>query len=405
MPSLDWFHQSRYGLFIHWGAYSVAARGEWVLNRERIPFDVYRTRYVDEWKAECYDPEAWVALAKEAGMGYLVLTTRHHDGFALWDSTVNPFNAARLGPKRDLIAPFVEAVRKAGLRIGFYYSPAAWVHPDYPGATFRDWPSDGDWKDEAARQRFIAYYRAELRELMTRYGQIDYLWYDGCIPGNLDGSETNKELRRLQPEMLITERNGAPYDIHVSEQAIRPAPPGQAWEACLTLNNNWAYHAGDSDYKSPKSILELLLATSTAGGNLLLNVGPKADGTIPKESVRILKESGAWLKRNKAFLPHSGRTPFSWNNTAKVTVNGNRIYLHFLCDPLGSFCWSEVKNRVTAARFLATGISIRFRQEGEHLHLEDIPTPLPDHPVTTVELEVEGMPEAITPQTSFWIPG
>jgi len=391
-------------MFIHWGAYSVAARGEWVLNRERIPLDEYQALYVETWKAEHYDPTTWVALAKEAGMGYLILTTRHHDGLALWDSTVNPFNAARLGPKRDLVGPFAEAVHKAGLRLGFYYSPASWTHPDYPGATFRDWPNENDWKDEAARQRFIAYYRAELRELLTRYGRVDYLWYDGCIPGNLDGAATNEELRRLQPEILINERNGAPCDIRVSEQAVKPAPPGQPWEACMTLNNSWGYHAGDSDYKAPKAVLELLLSTATAAGNLLLNISPKADGTVPEESVHILREAGAWLKRNGAFLPRSERSPFSWNQSAKVTVNGNRIYLHFLCDPSGNFCWSELKNKVIAARFLASGTPVRFHQKGPHLHLENLPTPLPDHPVTTIELEVEGRPEALTPQTTFWIP-
>jgi alpha-L-fucosidase len=405
MPSLDWFHQSRFGMFIHWGAYSVAARGEWVLNREKILLGEYRTRYAEQWKAEKYDPAAWCALAKEAGMGYLVLTTRHHDGFALWDSEVNSFNAARIGPRRDLVAAFADAVRAAGLRLGFYYSPAAWAHPDYPGPYFRDWPDEKDWKDEASRKRFIAYYRAELRELMTGYGQVDYLWYDGCIPGGLEGTETNEELRRLQPEMLINERNGAPFDVHICEQAVRPAAPGQAWEACLTLNANWAHHAGDSDYKTPKAVLELLFATSTLSGNLLLNVGPKADGTVPEESVRILRETGAWLKRNGAFLPHSDRTPFGWNNTAKVTVKENRIYLHFLCDPLGKFCWVEVKNKVLAARFLATGTPVCFRQEGAYLHLENLPVPLPDSPVTTIELEVEGKPEAIAPPTSFWIPG
>ena len=392
-------------MFVHWGAYAIPARGEWVLNRERIPLEEYRDKYVSAWKAENYFPEDWVRLAQEAGMGYVVLTTRHHDGFALWDSRVNPFNAGKLGPRRDLVAPFSEAVRRGGLKLGFYYSPAAWAHPDYPGAYFRDWPKENDWKDEASRQRFIAYYRAELRELMTGYGKVDYLWYDGCVPSNLDGTETNEELRRLQPDMVITERNGPPFDVHISEQIIKPAAPGQAWEACLTLNNNWAYHAGDSDYKSAKQVLDLLLTTSASAGNLLLNVGPRADGTIPEESVKILREAGQWLQRNKAFLAESDRSPFTWNNTAKVTVKENRIYLHFLADPLGSFCWSEVKNKVRAVRFLATGQAISFRQEGEHLFLEKLPRPLPDDPITTVEIEVEGKPQPITEKSTFWIQG
>jgi alpha-L-fucosidase len=403
-PDLTWFHAARYGMFIHWGAYSVAGRGEWALNRERIPLAEYRARYVEAWRAESYDPEAWVALAKEAGMGYLVLTTRHHDGFALWDSAVNPFNAARFGPRRDLVAPFVHAVRRAGLKLGFYYSPAAWAHPDYPGAYFRDWPGEKDWKDEASRQRFIAYYRAELRELLTGYGPIDYLWYDGCIPGNLEGAETNTELRKIQPGMLINERNGVPCDVHISEQTVKAAAPGQAWEACLTLNNNWAYHAGDSDYKTAKNVIDLLLSTSASAGNLLLNVGPRPDGVIPEESTRILREAGRWLKQNREFLSHSDRSPFSWNSTSKATIKGDRVYLHFLADPQGSFCWAELKNRVRSVRLLATNYPVPFRQEADRLFL-DLPLPLPDAPVTTVEIEVEGIPEAITPQTSFWIPG
>ena len=153
-----WFNEARYGMFIHWGAYSVAARGEWVMNRERIPLDEYTHRYVDRFAAERYDPAAWAQLARAAGMGYVVLTARHHDGFALWDTQTRPFNAAKLGPKRDLVRPFVQAVRDAGLRVGLYYSVADWTHPDYPGPFERDWPTG--WRDQAARRRFA---RLELR--------------------------------------------------------------------------------------------------------------------------------------------------------------------------------------------------------------------------------------------------
>jgi alpha-L-fucosidase len=167
--SKNWFEEARYGMFIHWGPYSVAARGEWVMNRERVPAEEYTARYVEKWCAENYDPTEWAQLAKDAGMGYVVLTTRHHDGFALWDSKVTDFNAAKLGPQRDLLVPYVEAMRAAGLKVGFYYSPASWTHPDYPGPFFRDWPSEQDWPSEEARQRFIQYYRSELKELLTHH--------------------------------------------------------------------------------------------------------------------------------------------------------------------------------------------------------------------------------------------
>lgn len=402
----NWFDETRFGLFIHWGPYAVAARGEWVMNRERIPLAEYTERYVDEWRAENYDPAAWVQLAKDAGMGYVVLTTRHHDGFALWGSQHNDFNSVKRGPKRDLLAPYVEAVREAGLKLGFYYSPASWIHPDYPGPFFRDWPAETDWACEEARQRFIAYYRAELEELLTQYGTIDYLWFDGCIPENLDGGETLAMVRQWQPDIVLNNRLGGPYDIQCCEQAIHPSKAGQRWEACMTLNDNWGYHAGDSNWKQPCQVVEMLLTCAEKGGNLLLNIGPRADGTVPEESARILREAGAWVRRNREAVSNSERHPFSWNNTARpITVRGNSVYLHFLKEPGGSFCWAEAKNRVISVRLLADGRPLSFTQEGSRLFLTSLPKPMPDSPATTVELKLDGIPEAITTQTSFWIPG
>lgn len=402
MAKIKWFNDARYGMFIHWGAYSVAGRGEWIMNRELIPPEEYRERYAQRFSAERYDPADWAAKAKKWGMGYLVLTTRHHDGFALWDSAVNPFNAAEIGPKRDLLVPYVEALRKAGLKVGFYYSPANWSHPDYPGAYFRDWPGRGDWKDDAARRRFIDYYRAELKELMTGYGPIDYLWFDGCIPENIDGDETIGMLREWQPQMVINNRLGSPFDVRVCEQTVNPPAENVDWEACMTLNDNWGCHAGDTHWKDSTEVIRLLLACAEKGGNLLLNVGPKADGTIPPESVRILDAAGEWLKRHREAVTQSERHPFSWNCTARpITVRGDRIFLHFLNDPCGEFCWGELKSRVRKAYLLETGETVAFRQEEKRLFL-----PRPEHAATpyTVVLEISGKPEALQSQTTFWIP-
>ena len=394
--SMKWFNEIRYGMFIHWGAYSVAGRGEWIMNREMIGQEEYTKEYVDNWHAEKYDPSVWTKLAKENGMGYVVLTTRHHDGFALWDSKVNHWNAARLGPKRDLVAPYVEAVRKAGLKVGLYYSPASWTHPDYPGPFFRDWPGEKDWKDEKSRKRFIEYYRAELRELLTGYGKIDYLWFDGCIPENIEGDETLKLVKELQPDILVNNRLGKPFDIACSEQTINPAKLGQDWEACLTLNSNWGYHAGDKRWKSPVDVIDMLLTCAQSGGNLLLNIGPKADGTVPETSVEILREAGTWITRHRESLSNSERHPFSWNCTARpITAKGNRVYLHFLYDPCGSFCWAEVKNTVLSASMLKDGEPVPFRQEGNRLFLDRLPNPLPDSPATTIVLVLDGKPEAL----------
>lgn len=405
---LDWFNEARFGMFIHWGAYSVGGRGEWIMNRERIPLREYTENYAARWKAENYDPQQWVDLAKAAGMKYVVLTTRHHDGFALGDSKVNPFNAAQMGPRRDLITPYADAVRRSGLKLGFYYSPASWSHPDYPGPFFRDWPGEKDWKSEESRRRFIEYYRQEIRELMTGYGKVDLLWYDGCIPENLDGAETNHEIRLLQPEILITKRNGPPYDIDVCEQTITPKPPGTTWEAAFTLGRDcsggWSY-SPEYRYKSVEDVLGLLLTTTAAAGNLLLNIGPRPDGTVVEAEARILREVGKWLARNPGFLPNSDYSPFGFHPGLVVTVKANRVFLHLTHDPHGTVCWPELKNRVLSARFLATKAPVKFRQiEDGRLFLEEIPSPLPDLPFTTIELEVEGKPEPVTPRTTFWIP-
>jgi len=400
--SENWFNKVRYGMFIHWGAYSVASRGEWIMNRELIPHEEYRRLYAENFHAEKFDPADWAAKAKRWGMGYTVLTTRHHDGFALWNSDVNPFNAAKLGPKRDLVAEYVRAVRNAGLKVGLYYSPANWSHPDYPGAFFRDWPGKNDWKDEAARRRFVEYSRAELRELLTRYGKIDYLWFDGCIPENIDGDETIQEIRNLQPDILINNRLGNPFDVKVCEQTINPPKEIRLWEACMTLNSNWGYHAGDRRWKAPEDVIGLLLQCAKDGGNLLLNVGPKADGTIPQESIDILEEVGKWLAANRESVSESELHPFSWNCTARpITRKGNRIYLHFINAPGSEFCWGELKNKVKRAFWLDNGENVTFEQCGPRLFLRNLTHRCP---CRTLVLEVEGVPETNISQTTFWIP-
>jgi alpha-L-fucosidase len=405
MSASNWFNESRYGMFIHWGAYAAAARGEWVANRELIPLEEYTARVVNNFRAEHYDPRAWAQLALDAGMKYAVLTTRHHDGFSLWPTQANDFHAGKLGPKRDLVAPFVSAFREAGLRVGFYYSPASWYHPDYPGPHFRDWPNEGDWASPEARERFIAFYKGQLIELMSNYGKIDYLWYDGCIPDDLQSRDVNETVLKLQPDILINERNGAPFHVKISEQAIKPPKENIPWEACMTLNSNWGYHAGDHDWKKPKDVIRMLCDTARNGGNLLLNIGPKADGTVPAESVNILTAAGEWLRRNGEAIYGAERCPFSWNNWGKVTARGNKVYLNIFCGTGTQLCYGEIKNRVRSAKFLDTGEPVAFEQLGGRLFLRGLPERLSDPIATTLVLELDGPPQALRAQTSFWIPG
>jgi len=398
-----WMDEARYGVFIHYGAYAVAARGEWVKNREKISNEEYTETCCRKFKAEKLDCADWARKFKKWGFKYAVLTSRHHDGYAMWDSKVNPYNCVKVGGAPDVVGCYVKAMRAEGLKVGLYYSPANWSHPDYPGPFFRDWPGEKDWKDEAARQRFIAYYRAELKELLDTYGPIDYLWFDGCIPGNIDGAETLKGLRRDYPNMLVNNRLAEGYDIKVCEQTINPPKdPKQRWEACMTLNGNWGWHAGDHMWKQPCDVIDLLGKCAASGGNLLLNVGPKADGIIPAESECILGEVGVFLEKNRTAFENTVRHPFTWNNTgAPIMTKGNRIYITFLRDPQGRFRWAELKNKCLAAKWVDTQEPIAFEQKDGRLVLKDL---VWQAPARIVELTVEGTPETLNRQTTFWIP-
>lgn len=398
-----WFSEARFGMFIHWGAYSVAKRGEWVLNRERIPYHEYIEKYVNVFSAENYDPDEWARIAKEAGMKYVVFTTKHHDGFCMWDTKTTDFNSVNMGPKRDVVKEYVAAVRKVGLKVGIYYSPADWHHQDYPDAYVRDWPLG--WEDNDRRERFVEFYTAQLKELVMNYGEIDLLWYDGCIPQPLNGEEVNKMVKGYQPNILISNRNGEPFDFKCCEQAIVPSKDGTPWEACMTLNDNWGYHCGDDNYKSAKDVIKLLLEVSKDDGNLLLNVGPKPDGTIPDESVNILKEVGQWLTVNGESIYNTQRSPFSWGMSSILTLKDNKVYVH-LHKKLNEVCIAEIKNKITNVYHLSSNEKMSFTQDDNgRLTIYNIPNTWGKELIITLVCEIEGEAEAIVPRTSFWIPG
>jgi len=400
---MTWFEEAKFGMFIHWGAYSVAARGEWVFNREMISKEEYIEKYVNNFKAENYNPAKWMEIAKKAGIKYVVLTTKHHDGFALWDTATTEFNATKMGPEMDLVKEYVEAARKEGLKVGFYYSPADWNHPDYPYAYCRDWPTE--WRDEAARQRFVKYYFEQLTELCTNYGKIDLLWYDGCIPEPLDGEMVNKKLKEIQPDMLISNRNGEPFDFKVSEQAIVPPNDDIPWEACMTLNGNWGYHSGDFEYKSAKDVIMLLLTAAKDGGNLLLNVGPKSDGEIPSESVKILQEVGRWMDKNGEAIYGVERSLLNWALSSILTVKMNKVYINLHCH-LKEYWLAEFKNKIKSVYVLATNQELEFEQhDNGRLLIKNIPEFSQDELVFSIVCETEGKPIPIREKETFWIPG
>ena len=280
---MKWWHEAKFGMFIHWGLYSTLGRHEWVMENEGIPVSEYE-KLAPNFKPVPNAARAWAQLAKRAGMKYMVMTTKHHEGFCNFDTKLTDYCAPKQGPGRDLVREYVDAARAEGMRVGFYYSLMDWHHPD--GARSK--------ADEAARRRFVDYIHGQVKELTTNYGKLDILWYDVAWPLDAKGWESvemNTMVRKLQPDIIINNRSKIPEDFDTPEQRIDPSQ-NRPWESCMTLNDSWGYQAADFNWKSPTTVIRNLITCARDGGNYLLNIGPKPDGSIPEESVRILSTVG-----------------------------------------------------------------------------------------------------------------
>ncbi len=281
---MAWWHEAKFGMFIHWGLYSIIGQHEWVKEHEGVPIPQY------EILAKHHHPKPnaardWARLAKRAGQKYMVMTTKHHEGFCNFDTKLTDYNAMKQGPGRDLVREYVEAARAEGLRVGFYYSLMDWHHPD--GAICKT--------DEAARRRFVDYTHGLIRELLTNYGKIDVLWYDVSWPLTAAGWESermNEMVFELQPDIIVNNRNGLEGDFATPEQRIEASAAGRAWESCMTLNNSWGFNRADDQWKTPKTIVDNLITCARGGGNYLLNIGPEPDGSVPPASIEVLDAGG-----------------------------------------------------------------------------------------------------------------
>ena len=373
-------------MFIHWGLYALLGRGEWALNRERIPMNEY-VKLADEFHARDYDPTRWAALAAEAGMKYVVLTTKHHEGFCLWDSQACQFNATRSAAKRDLLGEFVEAVRGEGLKVGLYYSLGDWFNPDWALG----------WKgDTESRERFMAYTHSLVRELMTGYGKVDILWYDlpQCYsPSEWRSVELNAMARSLQPQILINNRALTTEDFRTPEQHVTAAPKGRPWEACMTLNDNWGFCPGDKNYKSSREVVLNLANAAAAAGNLLLNVGPDGQGAIPDESATILRRVGGWLRENGDSIYRSDRCELPFNLWGPTTQRGHTIFLHLKNDFGSSLTVGGLTSRVLGASLLADGQPLDVEVRPNQTLLKGIPAGRSDGLPHVVKLDLDGPPD------------
>jgi alpha-L-fucosidase len=396
----QWFSDSRFGMFIHFGPYAAYGRGEQVLFREQLDHKQYAAQAA-RWNPRKYDPGMWAHVAQDAGMRYCVMTARHHDGYCLWDSQQTDYTSVQLAPKRDLIGEYVEAVRGADLRVGLYYSLADWRIPAY-------WA--GPQHDPQGWARFQRYVHAQLDELLSHYGQIDLLWFDGAWPNSGDDwgiKQIVSMARKLQPSILINNRldmvvgetgqnehSDSVGDFTTSEHNITP-DPSRLWESCQTSTwRLWGYTAGER-WRSADVLLGFLVEAASFGGNLLLNVGPKANGTLPKPFIKQMDLIGAWLRiHGEAIYGTQRGDVCEFISYGFQTQRDNNLYLIIrFWDGCGTVHLAGLKTRVESAVLLTTGEKLIVRQEAGHVYIEGLPRKSPTRLFPVIKLNCESKPE------------
>ena len=388
---MKWWHAARFGMFVHFGVYSTIGRHEWVMEDEAWPIGPY-TEHAKIFRPASNYPRAWAKLAKAAGMKYMVMTTKHHEGFCNFDTKLTDYCAPKQGPGRDLVREYVDAARAEGLRVGFYYSLMDWHHPD--GARCAT--------DEAARRRFVDYTHGLIREIMTNYGKVDVLWYDVAWPLDARGWESermNEMVFKLQPEIIVNNRNKLEGDFATPEQEIVASKDGRAWESCMTLNESWGYERADDNWKSSRTVIRNLISCVRGGGNYLLNIGPKPDGSVPEESVRVLTEVGKWMDTNGHTIFDSDLCQVGQSSYASFTRTGNTLYMHVHFWPGEYVAISGLRARVKSAHMIKGGAEVKFTQDDFQTKLTGLPEKALDWPVTTIALECESEPV----QDTTWV--
>jgi alpha-L-fucosidase len=358
MERTQWWRDARFGMFIHFGAYAVPARGEWVKSNERLTTETYQ-KYVDEFNPVDFDAKAWAKTAKAAGMKYAVLTAKHHDGFCMFDSKLTDYKLSKNFGGRDLVREFLDAFRAEGLKVGLYYSLIDWHHADYPNVGNHPQRDDKEYGKRTFNfNNYLKYMHAQVEELLTKYGKLDIMWFDYSFDeysGEKWGAtELVKMIRKYQPDIILDNRlsvnegtsskgrmlktigdfespeQGIP-DVPLVDKYNNPIP----WETCLTLNNNWGYAEQDVNWKSPELVVQTLVNCVSKNGNLLLNVGPNARGQIPQESQDILAEVGKWMSMNSESVYGCNACSLSKPDWGRYTQKGNTIYAHWMNPNLG----------------------------------------------------------------------
>ena len=418
---IAWFRDAKYGLFIHWGLYSIPAGewkgkrspglGEWIMFRTPVRVKEYET-LTRQFNPVKFNADEWVRLGKDAGMKYIVITSKHHDGFAMFHSKASPYNIVDATPfKRDILKELADACARQGMRLGFYYSQSQdWHEPNGAGNT---WDFGADEKKD-----YDQYLRGkaepQVKELLTNYGPVALIWFD--TPRMMTGARAQRFadiVRTTQPETLIDGRLGTEGDyVSTGDNVIPPQVNGQAWETPATINHTWGFRKDDTDWKSPGQIIFKLVDIVSKGGNYLLNVGPTSEGVIPQASQDILRTAGRWLRLNGEAIYGAGPTPFGdelgeisktlkdvrgeplgfLQSDFRYTTKPGKLYITFFTEPRVPFALPPMKNTVSRAYYLGGdqgAVPIKMRAEKGRTIL-DIERPIPDPMATVVVVDISG---------------
>jgi alpha-L-fucosidase len=424
-PDMTWFNEAKLGIFIHWGIYSVNGITEsWSFYRDQISYKDYM-KQLDGFTADNYNPDEWAKLFKEAGAKYAVLTTKHHDGVALWDTKLSELNVVDKTPAgRDLIGPYAEALRKQDLKVGLYFSHLDWSEPDYPTVFNSDmrkkweagelkhkltpysWPQDGK-EDFEAWNRFLKFHRGQLKELSENYNP-DLFWFDGDWERDdeqWDMKQLRKDLRSWNGENIILNSRMRGYgDYLTPEQALPIVRPNDSWEFCMTINHGWGYRIPDINYKPVGEIIRTFSEIIGMGGNLLLDIGPKSDGTIPEKQVYTLKELGKWTdKHEEAVYSTVGGLEFGhFFGPTSFSKDSSTIYLYYFDSPRGELSVKGIRNKIKSIRVVGddSGDELKYRRSGGASWLNipgilmiDLPVEKLDKYVTVIAIDLEGKPD------------
>jgi alpha-L-fucosidase len=414
----NWLVHDRFGLFIHWGLYSLPARHEWVKNRERIPDAEYDV-YFRHFNPDLYDPAAWAREAEGAGMRYVVVTTKHHEGFALWDSGLTDYKAPNTPARRDLLRPLVAAFRGQGFKVGFYHSLIDWHHPEFPIDGLHPRRDDLAFRETQTGRditKYAAYLHGQTRELLTQFGKVDVIWFDfsysdrdyGFARGKGKDDWQSERLlamvRELQPGIIVNDRLELTGDVKTPEQyqpraALTVDGQPVIWEACQTLNGSWGYDRDNLNWKSVEMLVQMLVDSVSKSGNLLLNVGPNARGEFEPRALERLRGIGEWMRLHNRSIYGCSASEFTPPPDCRYTQNGSRLYLHLFAWPFGHVHLDGLAGRVEYAQLLNDASEIKRQvidpaQMAQNVAMSgtpgsltlDLPVQKPDVAVPVIEL-------------------